>query len=124
MKESKQIVVGLLGLVLLLLGYCVFITVRASNIEKRRNQELQALNQVNQELQANQRVLSNALSQAVSAGLWRGEMMSPEDAFSLLRATMILDGISPSGRSPSRSTSALYYGEGHVNSPPRDVRSK
>jgi hypothetical protein len=123
MKKSKQIVVGLLGLVLLLLGYCIFITVRASNIEKRLNQELQALNQVNQELQANQRVLSNALSQAVSAGLWRGQI-APEDASTFLRAMLILDGISPSDPSPSRSTSALFYAEGHVNSPPRDVRSK
>ena len=35
MKASKQTIVGLLGLILLLLGCCVVTTIRASSLEKR-----------------------------------------------------------------------------------------
>jgi hypothetical protein len=34
MKQSKHVVAGLLGVILLLLGYSVLTTVRANNLEK------------------------------------------------------------------------------------------
>jgi hypothetical protein len=37
LKAPKQLVIGLLGLILLVIGYSVIITVRASGFEKRLN---------------------------------------------------------------------------------------
>jgi hypothetical protein len=51
MKESKRVITGLIVLVLLLLGYCVFITNRLARVEASC-----------QELQVKHRILADAFS--------------------------------------------------------------
>ncbi len=60
MKQSKQVVVGMLGLLLVFLGYSVFTTVRANNLERR----LKRLESSNAELVAQHRALINTMLQA------------------------------------------------------------
>jgi hypothetical protein len=60
MKQAKRVVAGLLGVILLLLGYSALTTVRANNLEKR----LKRLESSHLELDARHRALSDALLRA------------------------------------------------------------
>ena|ERR1035437_10423336 len=65
MKQSKKLVISLLAFILLLLGYGIWVTIRASNLE----QQLKRLEASYQKSQARHRALVSAImrSDALSA---------------------------------------------------------
>jgi hypothetical protein len=107
MKQSKQVVVGMVGLILLLLGYSAFITVRANDQEKR----LKRLESSYLELDARHRALTDTLLRAETS-----RVAAAEAKVMLLREGLKLSSATVSGE--MRPTAI------EVNSTPQGVRSK
>jgi hypothetical protein len=106
MKESKQLVKGLLGLVLLLLGYGVLITVRVVSVQERLNR----LEASHQDMLVDYRIFSNTLAHV---------QMTPELLDSLTRA-MVLEG----RRLGAPTNRDLRLIGSELNSPPAGVSSR
>jgi hypothetical protein len=106
MKGSKQVVSGLLGLILLLLAYGVLITVRASSLEKRLNR----LEASYQELQARHRAFAITMLHADA---------SPEAA-----ARAKVDMLRESLALPTPTSGDVRQTGTKLNSPPQGVTSK
>ena len=107
MKQSKQVVVGLLSLILLLLGYSVFTTARANNLEKR----LKRLESSDLELDARHRDLTDTLRRAETS-----RIAAAEAKMMLLRESPKL--------SPATVGGEMRPAAIEVNFTPQGVRSK
>jgi hypothetical protein len=107
MKQSKKIVVGVAVLILVLLGYGVFITVHANNLEKR----LKRLESSHLELETRHRALTDTMLRAETS-----RIAAAEAKVMLLRESLKLSSATVSGE--------MHPTAIEVNSTPQDVRSK
>ena len=107
MKQSKQVVVGMLGLILLFLGYSVFTTLRANDLEKR----LKRLESSHLELDARHRALTDTLLRAETS-----RVAAAEAKVMLLRDSLKLSSATVSGE--------MHAPAIEVNSTPKGVWSK
>ena len=107
MKQSKQVVVGVVALILVLLGYGVFTTVHANNLEKR----LKRLESSHLELEARHRALTDTMLRAETS-----HVAAAEAKVMLLRESLRLPPVTGGGE--MRPTAL------EVNSMPPGVKSK
>jgi hypothetical protein len=107
MKQSKQVLLTLVGLLLVLLGYSVLTTVRANNLQKR----LKRLESSYLELDARHRALTDTMLQAETS-----PVTAAEAKVMLLRESLKLPPATVGGE--MRPTAI------EVNSMPQGVRSK
>jgi hypothetical protein len=106
MKTSKQVVVGLVALVLVLLGYSVLTTVRVNNLEER----LKRLESSHLELEARHADLADMMLRPETS-----RVAAAEARVMLIRESLKL---------PPATVHETHPSSIEVNSTPQDVRSK